>query len=61
MAELRGVAEGSADAGCSECGRYVTRAILLANLPGDLQDFLYILLNELGNGQFYCMLLQIMM
>lgn len=44
--ELSGVADGAASQGCSECGAYVTRAITLANAPGDLQDFTLILLRE---------------
>ena len=35
--ELQGLADGSKEAGCSECGDYANRAIVLANAPGDLQ------------------------
>ena len=48
--ELEGLADGAAAQGCKDCGNYVIRAIVLANAPGDLQDFLYILLREFGNN-----------
>ena len=35
--ELRGLADGGKAAGCSECGNYVNRAVVLANAPGDLK------------------------
>ncbi len=41
-----GVAEGAFAQGCEDCGAYVTRAVVLANAPGDVQDFLLILLRE---------------
>lgn len=44
------MADGAAAQGCSDCGNYANRAIVLANAPGDLQDFLYILLREFGNN-----------
>ena len=47
--ELQGLADGAAASGCSECGRYTTRAIVLANAPGDLKDFLLILKREFGD------------
>ena len=34
--------------GCDACGNYTTRGIVLANSPGDLKDYLYILLREFG-------------
>ena len=46
--ELRGVADGARSKGCDECGKYITRGIVLANAPGDKKDFVYILLRELG-------------
>ncbi len=33
-------------AGCADCGKYITRAIALVNAPGDVQDFLLILVRE---------------
>lgn len=42
--ELLGLEYGARDKGCSSCGQYVKRAIVLANAPGDLKDFIYILL-----------------
>lgn len=44
--ELKGVAEGAAANGCAECGAYITRGITLANAPGDVQDFLLLLVRE---------------
>lgn len=44
--ELEGLTDGAAAQGCPECGAYVTRAITLANAPGDVQDFLLILVRE---------------
>lgn len=44
--ELEGVADGAAARGCPDCGAYITRGITLANAPGDVQDFLLILLRE---------------
>eukprot|EP00118_Oscarella_pearsei_P024914 m.307108 g.307108 ORF g.307108 m.307108 type:complete len:499 (+) comp41908_c0_seq1:30-1526(+) len=44
--ELDGVRDGGSAAHCPNCGRHVTRTIVLANMPGDLQDFLDILLRE---------------
>ena len=44
------MADGAAVQGCKECGKYASRAIVLANAPGDLQDFLYILLREFGSN-----------
>lgn len=41
-----GVSDGAAAKGCAECGAYVTRGITLANAPGDVQDFLLILIRE---------------
>ena len=35
--ELHGVADGGSAAGCPQCGDYASRAIVLANAPGDLQ------------------------
>lgn len=46
MLELQGIADGAAAQGCQACGSYATRAIVLANAPGDLQDFIFILLRE---------------
>ena len=42
--ELLGLEYGARDNGCSSCGNYIKRAIVLANAPGDLKDFVYILL-----------------
>ena len=42
--ELLGLEYGARDKGCSLCGQYVKRSIVLANAPGDLKDFVYILL-----------------
>lgn len=47
--ELVGVADGAAAHGCVDCGAYVTRAITLANAPGDVQDFLLILIREFSH------------
>lgn len=44
--ELVGVSDGAAANGCAECGAYITRSITLANAPGDVQDFLLILVRE---------------
>ena len=44
--ELEGVSDGGKARGCVECGQYVTRALTLANAPGDTQDFLLILVRE---------------
>ena len=44
--ELEGVAAGGSARGCSTCGKYVTRGLTLANAPGDVQDFLLILVRE---------------
>jgi len=44
--ELEGVAAGGSDQGCSACGKYITRGLTLANAPGDVQDFLLILVRE---------------
>lgn len=44
--ELEGVSDGAKAGGCGPCGLYVTRAITLANAPGDTQDFLLILVRE---------------
>ena len=44
--ELMGVAAGAAAKGCEECGAFSTRAITLANAPGDVKDFLLILVRE---------------
>lgn len=44
--ELVGVADGAAAKGCAACGAYATRGITLANAPGDVQDFLLILMRE---------------
>ena len=41
-----GVSDGAAANGCKECGAYVTRGITLANAPGDVKDFLLILIRE---------------
>ena len=35
--ELQGLSAGASAAGCTECGDYITRTIVLANAPGDLQ------------------------
>lgn len=50
--ELRGIADGAAAAGFPLVGRYVTRIILLANAPGDPQDFLLILMREANQTLF---------
>jgi len=42
--ELDGLEYGARDKGCNQCGQYITRAIVLANAPGDLQDFIYVLM-----------------
>lgn len=44
VSELRGLDEGGRAAGCEDCGKYCTRAIVLANFPGDLKDLIYIFL-----------------
>lgn len=44
--ELMGLKDGAAAKGCDECGAYITRAITLANAPGDTKDFLLILARE---------------
>ncbi|XP_065842108.1 uncharacterized protein [Oscarella lobularis] len=44
--ELDGIRDGASAAGCPGCGSYVTRTIVLANMPGDVQDVLYILIRE---------------
>ena len=49
MTELKGLADGAKARGCGECGQYVTRGIVLANAPGDVKDFVYILLREMGH------------
>ena len=49
--ELKGVAQGARDAGCKKCGRYITRAITLSNAPGDLKDFIYILMREFNRSE----------
>ena len=41
-----GVADGAKAQGCRDCGSYVTRAITLANAPGDTQDYLLLILQE---------------
>lgn len=46
ISELKGIADGAKAAGCEECGKYTTRAIVLANAPGDNQDWVYVLLRE---------------
>lgn len=42
--ELLGLEYGAREKGCDFCGQFVKRAIVLANAPGDLEDFVYILL-----------------
>jgi len=42
--ELLGLEYGVRENGCTSCGQYARRAIILANAPGDLEDFIYILL-----------------
>ena len=44
--ELSGVKDGAAAQGCSDCGAYITRAITLANAPGDVQDFVLIIARD---------------
>lgn len=44
--ELMGVAAAAAAKGCEECGAYCSRAITLANAPGDVKDFLLVLVRE---------------
>ena len=46
--ELQGLADGAKAQGCDVCGQYITRGIVLANAPGDIDDFIYILLREMG-------------
>lgn len=62
--ELTGVSEGSAAKGCTECGKYVTRALTLANAPGDIQDFLLILIREFSrhnqSTEHYSQLMQLL-
>lgn len=57
--ELEGVSDGAAANGCSECGNYVTRALTLANAPGDVKDFVLLLIREFSakTGQLYSELL----
>ena len=47
--ELQGLADGAKESGCGQCGKYITRGIVLANAPGDVKDFVYILLRELDH------------
>ena len=47
MLELQGIADGAAAQGCQACGSYIIRAVVLANAPGDVQDFVFILLREM--------------
>ena len=44
ISELQGLDAGGKAAGCEECGKYSTRAIVLANFPSDLKDLIYIFL-----------------
>lgn len=43
---MRGLADGAVNAKCGECGKYVTRTIVLSNAPGDLKDTIYVLIRE---------------
>ena len=47
MLELQGIADGAGAQGCQVCGSYITRAVVLANAPGDVEDFVFILLREM--------------
>jgi hypothetical protein len=49
--ELIGLRDGAAAAGCPGCGNMATRAIALSNLPGDIQDFLLVLLREFNKTE----------
>jgi len=46
--ELQGITDGGRDAGNDQIGNIITRVITLANAPGDVSDFLLILLREWG-------------
>lgn len=46
--ELAGLRDGAAAAGCPDCGNMAGRAIALSNMPGDIQDYVLVLLRELN-------------
>ena len=46
LQELEGLAAGAKDNGCDLCGVYVTRYIVLANVPSDAKDMLKIFMRE---------------
>lgn len=46
LTELSGLTEGAAKAGCSHCGRYITRGYVVANLPADIKDIGKLLRSE---------------
>ena len=51
ISELQGLDAGGRAAGCEECGKYSTRAIVLANFPSDLKDLIYVFLRcEIVSG-----------
>ena len=51
VSELQGLDAGGRAAGCEECGKYSTRAIVLANFPSDLKDLIYVFLRcEIVSG-----------
>lgn len=47
--EIRGMADGAAKQGIANADKMVSRMIVLANAPGDLNDFVYILIREWFN------------
>jgi len=51
LEEIAGMNVGGHDAGVEDIGILATRVIVMANAPGDLSDWLYVLINEFKSSE----------
>jgi len=50
--EIAGIAAGGASIGVQDLDKYFSRVVVLANLPGDPQDLIYIFIKEWNSGLY---------
>ena len=50
MDELSGIEDGANDVGVANVGKFSSRGITLANLPGDVEDIILVLIDEFQNS-----------